>query len=124
MEYHSASEIVENEPRMVQILAIVLSRHRWGCTDCFNVRMESKLDLKDLIDRQKIPGGLKEMVPNQRENIDYRFSSQWKWEEFKEKGCFHGNQFTNLHDAREPYDNFGELIGLVANMVASLKAVA
>ena len=84
---------------------------------------KSKLDLKDLIDRQTIPGGLKEMVPNKRENIECRFSRQWKWEEFKEKGCFQGNQFTNLHDDME-HDNFGELIGLVANMVASLKAVA
>ena len=42
----------------------------------------------------------------------------------KEKGCFHGNQFTNLLEAREPYDNFGELIGLVANVVASSKAAA
>jgi hypothetical protein len=81
-----------------------------------------KIELKNLIDRQKIPQGLQRMIPN--ETIKNRFSGKWKWEEFKEKCCFYGNQFAKLDEAREPYDNFNELIGLVANVLASPKAVA
>ncbi len=81
---------------------------------------KSQLELKKLIDKEKIPDGLVEMKPDTA--IDWRFSSQWKWEEFKQKS-FWGNKFDDVLAARTPFSNWTELIGLIANTVASSRAI-
>ena len=81
---------------------------------------KSKLDLNELIQKHKIPRALKEYTPS--DSIDWRFSSQWQWEEFK-KGTFWGAQYNDLSKARTPFSNWTELIGLIAHAVASTRAV-
>ena len=55
-------------------------------------------------------------------DIDHRFSSQWAWEEFKTRP-FWGARFTDENAAREPFSNWAELIGLIANTVARSRAM-
>ena len=83
---------------------------------------KSKLDLKALIDRAKIPVGLKKYEVSS--SIDGRFSSSRRWEEFKARGHFWGNQLNDETVARTPYSNWNELIGLISNTVASSRAIA
>ena len=81
---------------------------------------KSTLKLSELIEKHAIPRGLEQMTPNSA--IDYRFSSLWKWQEFK-KTTFWGAKFTSIEEARNPFTNWTELIGLVANTVASSRAI-
>ena len=81
---------------------------------------KSKLDLTELIEKHRIPQGLVEMTPNPA--IDNRFSPMWNWEEFKQK-TFWGSKFFDIDSAKNPFTNWNELIGLIANTVASSRAV-
>ena len=57
-------------------------------------------------------------------DIDYRFAGgQWLREEFKQQGASFGARFPDQHEARAPYSNWTELIGLIANTVASSRAM-
>ena len=80
----------------------------------------SSLDLKRLIDEQKIPRGLVQMFPSSE--IDHMFTSAWEWQEFKAKGSFWGDKFGDEESAREPFSCWTEVIGLIANTVASSRA--
>jgi hypothetical protein len=55
--------------------------------------------------------------------IANRLSSQWAHEPIMEKGYFTG-AFLSAEDAKQPaYSNWNELIGLIANCVASARAL-
>ena len=81
---------------------------------------KSKVDLTELIEKHRIPQGLVEMTPNPA--IDNRFSPMWNWEEFKQK-TFWGSKFYDIEAAKTPYSHWNELIGLIANTVASSRVV-
>ena len=100
---------IEAHARNIQTPADVVAWHN-----------KSKLDLTELIERHRIPQGLVEMTPNPA--IDWRFSSQWMWEEFKQK-TFWGCKFYDIEAAKTPYSHWNELIGLIANTVASSRVV-
>ena len=55
--------------------------------------------------------------------IDHRFSPQWRWQEFLQQDSFWGSQFTDVEAANEPFGNWNELIGLIANTVAANRAL-
>ena len=81
----------------------------------------SKANLKEMIEKERIPQGLIAMTPSAA--IDDRFSSSWRWAEFKERGVFYGSKFSDDVAAREPFTNWTELIGLLANTIASSRAL-
>jgi hypothetical protein len=83
--------------------------------------VKSTVKLHELLEKEKIPGGLAEMRPSS--DIDHRFSSLWKWEEFKARQKFYGAKYPSEATARQPYSNWTELIGLVANIIASSAAI-
>ena len=85
-------------------------------TDVLAWHQKSQLDLKRLIEKESVPVGLKEMTPSS--DIDHRFQGNWKWAEFKTR-TFWGAKFTDETAARDPFSNWTELIGLIANTVAS-----
>ena len=83
---------------------------------------KTKLDLSALIQMHKIPIGLQEMMPSDAPDLSARFSECWKWKEFKQK-TFRGAKFTKVEVAREPFESWTELISLIANHVASSRAM-
>ena len=100
---------IELQARQIETPADAEAWHKKTC-----------LDLSELIKKHRTPAGLTEMKPSS--NIDHRFSDQWEWEEFKKK-TFWGAKFTSLEEARNPFKNWSELIGIIANSVASARAV-
>ena len=64
---------------------------------------------------------MQEYKPNR--DIGHRFSEQWRWEEFLQKYSFWGSQYTNVNAANQHFNNWNELIGLIANTVAANRAL-
>jgi hypothetical protein len=83
---------------------------------------KAKKDLKQLINNQRIPSFFTQ-IPYDGTKIANRLSSQWAHEPIMEKGYFTG-AFLSAEDAKQPaYRNWNELIGLIANCVASARAL-
>ena len=64
---------------------------------------------------------MQEHKPNP--DIGHRFSEQWHWGEFLRTGSFWGPRYTNVNAANQPFDNWNELIGLIADTVPSNRAL-
>ena len=102
---------IELQARQIETKADADAWHKKTC-----------LDLSELIRKHKIPAGLKEMTPSA--DLDYKLCDRtWEWTEFKQKK-FWGAFFDSVEAANNPFKNWPELIGLIANSVASARALS
>ena len=82
---------------------------------------KSRLDLKTFIGKEKIDICMRKYKPNPA--ISHRFGPDWSWGEFLEQISFWGAQYTDVDATRQPFDNWAELIGVIANNVAASRAL-
>ena len=82
---------------------------------------KSKLDLSSLLQQQSIPKGFVKLPWNSQE--EHRLSDKWEWKHIKQQGYVWGNKLPDSVAARQPFCEWEVLIGLIAQCVASSRAV-
>jgi hypothetical protein len=82
---------------------------------------KAKRDLAQLITQQALPVFFTKHP--WRQEVEWRMSNKWDWEPIKKQGYFTGAFLTAEQADQTPYSNWTELIGLIANAVASSRAL-
>jgi len=81
----------------------------------------SNIALSKLLAERAIPYSFRR-IPSDA-SIEHRFSSNWKYEVYKQQGFFWGSVLSEEAASLPPYSNWNELIGLFANPVAASRAI-
>ena len=79
-----------------------------------------KQDLHVLIGNQRIPSHFANHP--WRDGIQWRLSGAWDYQPIKQRGYFVGAFLSKEEATKQPYSNWTELIGLIANCVAAARA--
>jgi len=84
----------------------------------------TKLDIKKLIQEQSVPGYFDKLPVG--ENCIWRCEESGKWHlaPIKERGYVMGRHFTDVEAARQPYNNWNELIGIFASHLRANREMA
>ena len=88
--------------------------------DVENWNNKVKQDLHVLINNQRIPSHFQRHP--WRTDIENRLSSMWDYQPIKDRGYFVGTTLDPTEAKKEPFTNWTELIGLIANCVAASRA--
>ena len=80
---------------------------------------KSKVDLSELLKKQRVPASF-ERLPYSCP--DERVSAKWQYAHIKARGFVMGRRAT-VEEVQVPYKSWNELIGLVANVLASARAL-
>ena len=88
--------------------------------DVENWNNKVKQDLHVLINNQRIPNHFQQHP--WRTSIENRLSSMWDYQPIKDRGYFVGTFLDPTEAKKEPFTNWTELIGLIANCVAASRA--
>ena len=83
-------------------------------------RNKSALDIHNLIQRERIPKAFK-AIPWKPKNG--HMLTKFRWKQIAERGFFYGDYLAKKEALGDLYSNWSELINLVANHVASTRAL-
>ena len=74
----------------------------------------TKLHIKKLVQEQSVPGYFEKLPLSQECIWRCEQSGKWHLAPIKERGWVMGRHFTDVEAARQPYNNWNELIGIFA----------